>query len=138
MNQEKLLAAAWEARDNAYAAYSHFKVGAAVETTDGRIYKGCNVENASYGLTQCAERTALFAAVADGARKFKQLVVVTENGVSPCGACRQVIWELCGDIPVILADQDGHIRETRSSQLLPQAFGANDLDPDLPANTNHS
>ena len=138
MKQTELISAAWDARENAYADYSHFKVGAAVETADGRIYKGCNVENASYSLTQCAERTALFAAVADGVREFRQLVVATENGVSPCGACRQVIWELCGDIPVILVDQAGTIRKTRSSDLLPLAFGADDLDPVTPDSTTRS
>jgi len=128
MSQDKLIAAAWDARQRAYAKYSNFKVGAAVETRAGLIYQGCNIENASYSLTQCAERTALFTAVTAGERHFKHLVVATENGVSPCGACRQVIWELCGDIPVTIVDQAGHIRETRSAELLPGAFGAADLE----------
>ena len=92
---KKLLAAALAARENAYAPYSKFKVGAAVETADGHIFTGCNVENASYGLTCCAERNAVFAAIGSGARSFKALCVVadTEEPVAPCGACRQVLAE---------------------------------------------
>lgn len=125
--QSKLIDAARDAQTKAYAEYSKFHVGAAVETSTGKIYQGCNVENASYSLTVCAERTALFSAIADGEREFKQLVVATENGVSPCGACRQVIWELCGDIPITLVDASGATTETSSSALLPLAFGQEDL-----------
>ena len=93
--ETKLLAAAQAARDNAYAPYSKFKVGAAVETVDGEIFTGCNIENASYGLTCCAERNAVFAAVCSGVRRFKTLCVVadTDEPVAPCGACRQVLAE---------------------------------------------
>ena len=125
--QNKLIEAAQDVRKRAYAKYSNFKVGAAVETADGKIYHGCNVENASYSLTQCAERTALYTAVAAGESEFVHLVVATENGVSPCGACRQVIWELCGDIPITIVDEQGNIKKTTSSELLPAAFDERDL-----------
>jgi len=125
--QSKLIEAARDAQKKAYAIYSNFYVGAAVETSSGKIFQGCNVENASFSLTICAERTALFSAIAGGERKFTHLVVATENGVSPCGACRQVIWELCGDIPITLVDGNGVCRETSSSELLPHAFGQKDL-----------
>ena len=126
--QSKLIKAALIARERARASYSNFHVGAAVETVDGKIYQGCNVENASYSLTICAERTALFSAIAAGEKDFKHLVVATENGVSPCGACRQVIWELCGDIPITIVDKSGACLETSASELLPNAFGQEDLD----------
>jgi len=124
---KKLIEAAQAAQKQAYAQYSNFHVGAAVLASSGQIYKGCNVENASYSLTVCAERNALFSAIAAGERSFTHLVVATENGVSPCGACRQVIWELCGDIPITLVDASGSTRETRSAELLPLAFGQQDL-----------
>ena len=126
--QSKLIEAARAARKRAYANYSNFHVGAAVETTSGAIFPGCNVENASYSLTICAERTALFSAIAAGETEFKHLVVATVDGVSPCGACRQVIWELCGDIPITLVDESGTCVETRASELLPHAFSPDDLD----------
>ncbi len=128
MNRKILIEKAQQARKRAYAKYSNFQVGAALETDGGKIYQGCNIENASYSLTICAERTALFTAIAAGERHFKHLVVATENGVSPCGACRQVIWELCGDIPITIVDKEGNTIETSSSELLPKAFGKQDLD----------
>ncbi len=118
----QLLKAAQKVRKNAYAPYSKYLVGAAVLTKTGEIISGCNVENASYGLTVCAERNALFAAVAKGFRDFEALAVVTEDGGSPCGACRQVIWELCGDIPIIISDANGQYEIVNSSGLLPDAF----------------
>ncbi len=127
MTKNKLIEVAQEARKKAYAKYSDFFVGAAVLTDSGKIFPGCNVENASYSLTICAERTALHSAIVAGERKFTHLVVATENGVSPCGACRQVIWELCGDIPITIVDEKGVCTETRSSTLLPLAFDQNDL-----------
>ncbi len=127
MAQNNLIEVAQEARKRAYANYSNFFVGAAVETEDGKIYSGCNIENASFSLTQCAERTALFTAVAAGERHFSHLVVASENGVSPCGACRQVIWELCGDIPITIVDEQGRTRLTSSKELLPEAFDDSDL-----------
>ncbi len=128
MTQNDLVKAALDVRQKAYAKYSNFYVGAAVATRFGKIFTGCNVENASYSLTLCAERSALSAAVAAGEREFVQLVVASEKGVSPCGACRQVIWELCGDIPVFISDENGNIRETTSKKLLPEAFGEQDLE----------
>src|SRR6267142_1771647 len=97
-----LIAQAAAARENAVAPYSRFKVGAALETKDGRIFTGCNIESASYGLTVCAERLALWKALSEGAREFRQIAVVTDAAVltSPCGTCRQLLWEYCGDIVV--------------------------------------
>lgn len=118
----ELINAAQLVRKHAYAPYSNFKVGATVWTTKGEIFAGCNVENASFGLTVCAERNALGAAIAAGAKAFELLVVVSEAGVPPCGACRQVILELCGDIPVILVDSNGNTTRTTSRDLLPGAF----------------
>jgi cytidine deaminase len=124
---KKLIEAAKKVRKNAHAIYSNYKVGAAVLTIDNSIITGCNVESSSYGLTCCAERVALFSAVANGHNKFKALAVITEDGGTPCGACRQVIWDLCGDIPVYIADQNGNIEETTSKELLPNAFDDSSL-----------
>ena len=118
----KLIEAAEDAQKNAHAPHSNYKVGAALLTEEGSIVHGCNVESSSYGLTCCAERTALYSAIAQGYTKFKELAVVTANGASPCGACRQVIWDLCGDIPIYIADNDGNVTETSSKELLPGAF----------------
>ena len=121
---ERLVAAARAAREHAVADFSGFKVGAAVETANGAIISGCNIENASYGLTMCAERVAIFKAVSEGHRAFIRIAVVadTESPTPPCGACRQIIWEFCGDIPVILA----HLREVTTTlqmkDLLPLPF----------------
>ena len=124
---DDLLALARAAREQAYAPYSNFLVGAALLTRDGRRFSGCNVENASYGLCNCAERTALFNAVAAGCRPgdFAALAVIadTDNPVSPCGACRQVMSELCDDaMPVLLANLHGDTRQTTVSALLPGSF----------------
>ncbi len=117
-----LIEAAKKVRKNAHAIYSNYKVGAAVLAIDDSIITGCNVESSSYGLTCCAERVALFSAVANGHNKFKALAVITEDGGTPCGACRQVILDLCGDIPIYIADENGNIEETTSKELLPNAF----------------
>lgn len=122
-----LLALARSARAMAYAPYSRFLVGAVVQTRDGRQFSGCNVENASYGLCNCAERTALFSAMAAGCRPgdFAALAVIadTPDPVSPCGACRQVMAELCdGDMPVLLANLDGSTQQTSVAALLPGSF----------------
>jgi cytidine deaminase len=125
-----LLAAARAARGNAYAPYSHFAVGAALLTGDGRRYSGSNVENASYGLTMCAERTAIFRAVADGARSIAAIAVAGPDGVTtaPCGACRQVMAEFGGpDLAVAYATSEGST-ETTLGALLPAAFDAATLD----------
>jgi len=121
MNIDELVAAAWQARESAYAPYSHFAVGAALLTADGRIFTGCNVENLSYGLTQCAERTAICSAVAAGVREFATLAVVADTAVpiSPCGACRQVMAEF-GVPQVILANRAERMEFTLQ-ELLPRA-----------------
>ncbi|MCP4356579.1 MAG: cytidine deaminase [Chloroflexi bacterium] len=125
--KELLVQAAIEVREKAYAPYSNYKVGAALLGDDGRIYTGVNVENVSYGLTICAERTAVFKAVSAGCRKFQAVVVATENGGSPCGACRQVLVEFAGDVPVWLVDELGNGRETTLYTLLPDHFGPEHL-----------
>lgn len=121
MDLGRLLDAAWGARDAAYAPYSNFAVGAALLAEDGRVFVGCNVENISYGLTNCAERVAIGAAVAAGVRRFSAVVVVADTGVpiSPCGACRQVLAEF-GVERVILANRSEHL-EFRLDELLPRA-----------------
>jgi len=126
---EKLLAAARECRERAFAPYSGFKVGAAVETEDGTIFAGCNVESASYGLTMCAERVAIFTAVAAGRKRIKRISVVAESDelTAPCGACRQVIWEFGGDIPVLIVNTNGESVERQMSELLPMAFDSSFL-----------
>ena len=127
MNTEEAL---WEAaqrgRSNAHAPFSHFQVGAALETTDGEIITGCNVENATYGLTVCAERVAVFKAISEGARRFRRIAIAadTENLTPPCGACRQILWEFCGDIPVILVNPRGKTETLAMKDLFPRAFDA--------------
>ena len=127
MNQEKLIYVSKKMRKKAYAPFSKYTVGASVETEDGSIVGGCNVESASYGLTCCAERIALYNAVSQGFSKFKAIAVASKNGGFPCGACRQVIWELCGDIPISIIDDENKIRETSSRTLLPDAFDKDKL-----------
>lgn len=125
---QKLMDCAIKARENAYSPYSHFAVGAALLCEDGTLYEGCNIENASYGLTNCAERTAIFKAVSEGHIKFKALAVVadTEGPCAPCGACRQVISEF--EIPqIILANLKGNYRVVSLDELLPFRFGAESL-----------
>lgn len=123
---EALYQQALAARERAFAPFSHFRVGAALLTESGRVITGCNVENASYGLTICAERVAIFKAISEGERRFVELWVVadTDRLTPPCGACRQIIWEFCGDIPVILANLSGRKREFRMAALLPEPFDA--------------
>lgn len=123
----KLIKSAHEVRNNAHAPYSKYKVGAAVLTDDNIIITGCNVESSSYGLTCCAERSALYSAIAQGHKIIKELAVATENGGAPCGACRQVIWDLCGDIPIYITDNHGNVEKTTSRELLPNAFNSNML-----------
>jgi len=119
-----LIAKAVAARENAVAPYSGFKVGAALETKDGRIYTGCNIENVSYGLTVCAERVALWKALSEGVREFAQIAVVTDAPVvtPPCGACRQLLWEYCGNIPVHLHSLKQIDEHHRLADLLPHPF----------------
>ena len=127
MGYEDLIAEAMEVRERAHAPYSHFAVGAALLAKSGRIYTGCNVENASYGLSNCAERTAVFKAVSEGERDFEAIAVVTDKGVTPCGACRQVLLEFGEDIQVIVADETGGYRVFGLQELLPEAFDSHDL-----------
>ena len=122
MDYEDLIAKAMEARKKAFAPYSGFAVGAALLAKSGRVYTGCNVENASYGLSICAERTAVFKAVSEGERDFEAIAVVTEKGVTPCGACRQVLMEFGEDIQVIVANRAGEYRVFTLQELLPEAF----------------
>jgi cytidine deaminase len=126
-SREKLVAQAREARQRAYAPYSGYRVGAALLTKSGRIYTGCNVENAVYPLCTCAERVAVVKAVSEGEQEFDALAVVTENGGAPCGSCRQTLREFGEDIVVLIADAAGAYRETTVAELLPDSFGANDL-----------
>jgi cytidine deaminase len=121
---DPLIAAALQARENAHAPYSKFKVGAAIEDDTGRIHTGCNVENATYGLTICAERVAVFKAISEGARSFKRVGVVadTDTLTPPCGACRQILWEFCGDVEIVLANLSGKSETLRLGGLFPRPF----------------
>ncbi len=123
---EKLAEAARSAREKAFAPFSGFKVGAALQTESGKIFTGCNIENASYGLTLCAERVAIFKAISEGERNFTKLAVVadTDSLTPPCGACRQIIWEFCGDAEIILSNLEGKVEVMKMSELLPRAFDA--------------
>jgi cytidine deaminase len=122
--EKELIDAAADVRERAFAPYSNFKVGAAVETENGDIYTGCNVESASYGLTVCAERVAIWKGISRGVTKFGRIAVVvdTEELTPPCGVCRQIIWEFCGDVPVILANLHGKTETIQMGELLPRAF----------------
>ena len=126
---DALIAAALAVRENACAPYSKFRVGAALEDSSGRIHTGCNVENATYGLTMCAERTAIFKAISEGARDFRRIAIVadTDSLTPPCGACRQLLWEFCGDIELILANLRGDRESVRLKDLFPRAFDASHL-----------
>ncbi|MDP6455989.1 MAG: cytidine deaminase [Candidatus Marinimicrobia bacterium] len=117
-----LIEAAIKVRENAYAPYSDYTVGAAVETDDGTIITGCNVESSSYGLTNCAERVALGAAIARGFKSFKAMAIAGKSSAGPCGACRQVIWDLCGDITITMIDEAGNETVHTSGDLLPYPF----------------
>ncbi|MCZ2080019.1 MAG: cytidine deaminase [Bryobacteraceae bacterium] len=121
-----LMAAALAARANALAPFSGFRVGAAVEDDNGRIHTGCNIENASFGLTICAERVAVFKALSEGSRAFRRLAVAADSDrlTPPCGACRQILWEFCGNIEVVLVNLTGNTESHRMSDLLPEPFDA--------------
>ena len=124
MSVSELIDAARQARRHAHAAYSNFKVGAALETADGTIVTGCNVENATYGLTICAERVAMFKALSEGHRTFRRIAVVadTQAPTPPCGACRQILWEFGGDLEVVLANLDRETGRHQLGTLLPLPF----------------
>ncbi|MCD6446906.1 MAG: cytidine deaminase [Candidatus Marinimicrobia bacterium] len=126
--QNELINAAMKVRGNAYAPYSNFQVAAALLCTDGEIITGINIESSSYGLSVCAERNTIATAVAKGKKDFIAMAVVSQNGVTPCGACRQVIFDICGDIDIILSDGNGNIQDvTTTKVLLPKAFSHKDL-----------
>lgn len=127
---KQLIDEAIAASKQAHVPYSHFRVGAALLTTDGKIYRGCNIENASYGLTNCAERTAIFKAVSEGDKQFSAIAVVgdTDGPISPCGACRQVLAEFCDDhTQIILANLKGDFVITNINEILPGYFSSKDL-----------
>lgn len=131
MDKNTLVEKAIEARSTAYVPYSKFQVGAAIITSNDQVYLGCNIENASYGLTNCAERTAIFKAVSEGDTEIKAIAVVadTEGPVSPCGACRQVIAEFAtDDTKIYLANLNGDVKETTISEILPGYFTSKDMD----------
>ena len=126
---DPLLEAAIAVRSHAHAPFSGFKVGAAVEDSEGRIHTGCNVENATYGLTVCAERVAVFKGVSEGARRFKRIAVAADTDVltPPCGACRQILWEFCGDVELVLTNLKGKTEIFRLKDLFPRPFDASFL-----------
>jgi len=126
---KKLIKEAEKTRKRAYTPYSKFQVGAAVLCADGKIFTGCNIENASFSLAVCAERVAIFKAISEGSTKFKAIAVIgdTDKPLSPCGACRQVISEFGEDIPLIMANLKGDFKIKKIKKLLPEAFGKNDL-----------
>lgn len=131
MDSKQLIQEAERAREKAYAPYSRFRVGAALLSKDGKVYCGCNIENAAYSATVCAERTAIFKALSEGVREFSALAVIaeTDRPVSPCGVCRQVLAEHCPpDMKVIMAGGNGKSRECTVMDLLPFAFSREDLD----------
>ena len=130
MEYKQLAEMAIRAKQNALPVYSNFYVGAVVLTIDDKPYTGCNVESSSYSLTICAERNAIFKAISEGEREFKAIAVAgdTEDYISPCGACRQVISDLCGEIDIVLVNTNGEYIVKKTSELLPFAFGDKDLE----------
>lgn len=124
---DNLIQLAIQARDNAYAPYSNYKVGAALLTTDGKVFLGCNVENASYGPSMCAERVAIFKAVSEGYKEFQAIAVATVNGGTPCGVCRQVLREFAPNLVVIVSDVKSNHRVLTLAELLPYSFGPEHL-----------
>jgi cytidine deaminase len=129
MDYKHLAELAIKAKQNALPIYSNFYVGAAVLTVEDKSYTGCNVESSSYSLTICAERNAIFKAISEGEREFKAIAVAgdTEDFISPCGACRQVISDICGEIDIVLVNAHGEYVVKKTSELLPFAFGDKDL-----------
>ena len=126
---DALIDMAKHARENAHARFSNFRVGAGLLAASGKVFGGCNVENATYGLTVCAERVAIFKAISEGERKFDAIAVVTDTDTltPPCGACRQLIWEFCGDVPVIMSNLKGKVEVLQMSQLFPKPFDSSNL-----------
>lgn len=128
-DSHSLVEAARRARERAVAPFSNFKVGAAIEDEEGRVFTGCNIENATYGLTMCAERVAVFKAISEGASKLVRIAVVADTDVltPPCGACRQILWEFCGDAELILANLSGRTDVTSVKTIFPRPFDASFL-----------
>ena len=126
---QELVVAARKARENAHAPFSKFKVGAGLRASSGKVYGGCNVENATYGLTVCAERIAIFKALSEGERKFDAIAVVTDTDdlTPPCGACRQLIWEFCGDVPVVMTNLQGKEQVIAMRELFPKPFDSSNF-----------
>jgi len=126
---DPLVEAALRVRGNAHARFSNFKVGAALEDVEGCIHTGCNVENATYGLTVCAERVAVFKAISEGARKFRRMAIAADTDVltPPCGACRQILWEFCGDVELVLTNLEGRTERHHLADLFPRPFDASFL-----------
>jgi cytidine deaminase len=126
---DRLVEAAFDTRERAHAPYSRFKVGAAVQDEQGRVFTGCNIENATYGLTICAERVAVFKAISEGASKLKRVAVVADTGIltPPCGACRQILWEFCGDVELTMANLEGKVETVRLREIFPRPFDASFL-----------
>jgi cytidine deaminase len=126
LSDSDLLAAARRARERAHAPFSNFAVGAALETSDGTVITGCNIENATYGLTMCAERVAVFKAVSEGHRAFRRIAIVadTDAPTPPCGSCRQILWEFAGDLEVILGNTARETARFKLSDLFPHPFDA--------------
>ena len=126
---DDLVKAAREARERAHAPFSKFKVGAAIEDENGRVFTGCNVENATYGLTICAERVAVFKAISEGAAKITRVAMLADTDALtlPCGACRQILWEFCGDVELTLANLEGRRETLRLSEIFPRPFDASFL-----------
>ena len=123
-SEEALVAAARRYRGNAVSKRSGFAVGAAIEDEDGKIWGGCNVENSTYGLTVCAERVAIWKALSEGVRRFRAVAVVTgaDDPTPPCGACRQILWEFAGDVPVVMVTEGGKKKRFRLAELFPEPF----------------
>ncbi len=126
---DALIDAALAAREHAHAPFSNFRVGAALEDNSNRVHTGCNVENATYGLTLCAERVAVFKAISEGSRQFQRIAIAADTDVltPPCGACRQILWELCGDIEIVLCNPRGKTETLRLKEIFPRAFDASFL-----------
>lgn len=124
ISNEELARLAREARQHAHAPYSRFRVGAALADSEGRVHTGCNIENATYGLTVCAERVAVFKAISMGVRAFQKIAIASDSAdfTPPCGACRQILHEFCGDIEVVLAASDGRTEATTVGKLFPSPF----------------
>jgi cytidine deaminase len=129
MDYKKLIQKAVKAKEASVSPYSNFRVGSALVTTEDKIYTGCNVENSTFGLTLCAERTAIFKAMSEGERKFKAISIASDSPdyISPCGACRQIIYDHCGEIDIICTNVKGEFKIFKTSELLPFAFGDKDL-----------